>query len=124
MAGAAQPGAAHCIVPAVHKYIHRAGAGSCVKPAGKQLSAQATSCHMSGGWFSALISPVERPKTYDQRNTVTSGVGVEAMAMLAQEPSLKTHTHWWFPVATPLPFSNPHITTICIQLTKNAFVRL
>jgi hypothetical protein len=107
MAGAAQPGAAHCIMPAVQQDMKRAGERSCGKPAGKHFNAQATSCHMSGGWPSALISLVEGRKTYDQNHTIPSEVDVGAMAALAQEPSLKTHTHWWFPAASPLPVSKP-----------------
>lgn len=105
MAVAAQPGAAHCIMPAVEQNVNRAGEKSCENPVDKQLNAQATSCHMSGGWPSALICSVEGRKMYDQKHIILPEVGVGAMATSALEPSLKTHTHWWFLAATPLPVS-------------------
>jgi hypothetical protein len=94
MAGAAQPGAAHCIMPAGRQKMRRAGAEWCVKPAGEQLDAQATSCHTSGGWPTAMISAVQSVKTYDHQHMNPTLANVGATATLHQSlPSRHTlHT--------------------------------
>jgi hypothetical protein len=64
----------------------RAATGWRLRPAGKQLSAQATSCHTSGGWPTAMISAVLSDKMYDQQQMMLPWVNVGTTATLHKSP--------------------------------------